>query len=123
MNLSDKQMIFAAKLGELLQRINNTGRRATMGDCFRSPEVPYGHPKSTHKQRLAADVNLFVGGVYQQSSAAHVDLGEWWETLSGFYLPSGEKVTEADGGEYLEFCWGGRFNDGNHYSIMHEGVK
>mgnify|MGYP003575504440 CR=1 FL=1 len=123
MKTSAKQMIFAKHLGLLLQRIYDTGRAATMGDCFRSPEVPYGHPQSTHRERLAADINLWVGGVLQKGTVAHTDLGEWWETLSGFYLPTGEKVPEGAGGEYMEFCWGGRFNDGNHYSIEHQGVK
>jgi hypothetical protein len=56
-----------------------------------------------HKQRLAIDLNLFKGGVYQTSSEAHRPLGEWWEKQGG--------------------CWGGRWNDGNHYSFEHNGCK
>ena len=49
------------------------------------------------------NLNLFVDGVWLQSTEAHRELGEWWESVGG--------------------SWGGRFGDGNHYSLAHEGRK
>ena len=40
-----------------------------------------------------------------QIRQADQPLGEWWE----------KQAADAR--------WGGRFNDGNHYSLEHEGVK
>jgi len=51
------------------------------------------------------DFNLFKDGVFLQGTEDHRPLGEYWESLD-------------------PLCrWGGRFNDGNHYSIEHEGIK
>ena len=87
------------------------GYELTQGDGYRDPRVfgqigerrGYGESKSAHKQRLAVDYNLFIGGVYRTDTEAHSALGEYWEMLGG--------------------AWGGRFDDGNHYSLEHEGVK
>ena len=65
-----------------------------------------GHmANSCHYIRLAADLNLFVGGVYQTSSEAHRPLGEKWKTMH----PAAR--------------WGGDFPkpDGNHYSFAFQG--
>jgi hypothetical protein len=68
-------------------------------------KLGYSHPSSNHKQRLAIDFNLFKDGVFLQGTEDHRPLGEYWESLD-------------------PLCrWGGRFNDGNHYSIEHEGIK
>ena len=63
----------------------------------------YGAGRSCHKLRLAIDLNLFRGGRYLTGTADHKPLGEWWESQGG--------------------TWGGRFRDGNHYSLEHEGAK
>lgn len=89
------------------------GYEVTLGDAYRDPRVhgaigvkqAYGHSKSAHKNRLAIDLNLFRDGKFLDSTDAHRPLGEWWE---------------AQGDEHR---WGGRFNDGNHYSFEHEGMK
>ena len=60
---------------------------------------------SVHQLGLAVDVLLFENGHYLTDSESYKPLGEWWETLH-------------------EMCrWGGRFNDGGHFSMEHEGVK
>lgn len=60
---------------------------------------------SLHQQSLAADLNLFKDGVYLDKDTDHEPFGTWWE-------------------EQAPDCrWGGRFKDGNHYSIEHNGVK
>lgn len=89
------------------------GFEVTLGDAYRDPRVhgalgvrkSYSHPKSAHKVRLAIDLNLFRNGEFLETSDDHRLLGEWWE---------------AQGSDHR---WGGRFDDGNHYSFEHEGVK
>ena len=58
------------------------------------------------KQRCAIDLNLFnKDGVFLGGSEYHRPIGEWWEK------------------QHADACWGGRFEDGNHYSLTHEGIK
>lgn len=113
MTLGEKQKAFARLVARLLDRAHELGYEVTLGDAFRDPRVHgalgvklgYGHPKSAHKQRLAIDLNLFKDGVFQTSTAAHQELGEWWEK------------------QHPDARWGGRFQDGNHYSLEHDGVR
>ena len=96
---------------ELITHAYTLGYEVTLGDAYRDPRLHgelgvkkgYGHPKSAHKNRLAIDLNLFKDGKFLGTTDAHKPLGEWWESKGG--------------------SWGGRFNDGNHYSLEHEGVK
>jgi hypothetical protein len=67
-----------------------------------------GFPNSNHTRRLAVDFNLFRNGHYLSATESHRPLGEFWESLST---------------DEIECCWGGRFNDGNHYSFKHRGVR
>lgn len=95
----------------LLIKVHELGYECTEGDAFRDPrlhgelgvKMGYGHPRSAHKIRLAVDLNLFKDGVYLTGTDDHRPLGEFWESLGG--------------------SWGGRFHDGNHYSLEHDGVK
>lgn len=111
MSLQKKQALFARMLARLLDQADAMGYEVTIGDGYRDPRVfgaigvrqGYGHPKSAHKYRLAMDLNLFRDGQFLQSTADHKPLGEWWEAQGG--------------------TWGGRFDDGNHYSLEHDGVK
>lgn len=60
---------------------------------------------SIHQDKLAIDLNLFKGGEYLADNEAHRPLGEYWEGLH-------------------PLCrWGGRFRDGNHYSLEYQGRK
>lgn len=111
MSLQQKQAKFAQMVARLIDQAFAMGYEVTIGDAYRDPRVfgnigqrlGYGHPKSAHKYRLAIDLNLFQNGRFLQSSEDHKPLGEWWESQGG--------------------TWGGRFDDGNHYSLEHEGVK
>lgn len=50
------------------------------------------------------DLHLFRDGKWLSSTEDHRALGEWWE-------------------QQHELCrWGGRFSDGNHYSLEHDGA-
>lgn len=113
MTLGQKQRLFARMSAELILKAYELGYEIAWGDAFRSPKVfgeigesnGYGHPKSCHKLRLAVDLNLFKDGKYLTDTEDHRELGEWWE-------------------KQHELCrWGGRFNDGNHYSFEHNGSK
>jgi hypothetical protein len=112
-SLRQKQSRFAFAVAGLIQQAYRLGFEVTLGDAYRDPRVhgdlgvrkSYSHPKSAHKVRLAIDLNLFRRGQYLEGSDAHRPLGEWWERQGP------------------DHRWGGRFDDGNHYSVEHNGVK
>ncbi len=109
--MGQKQRRFTRMLADLINFAYANGYELTVGDAYRDPRLHgemgvkrgYGHASSNHKQRLAMDFNLFKDGKFLQSTEDHRPLGEYWESIGG--------------------SWGGRFSDGNHYSIEHNGVK
>lgn len=113
MSLRKKQSRFAKLVARLIDKAHELGYEITLGDAYRDPRVhgdlgvrkSYSHPRSAHKVRLAIDLNLFKDGEYLEGTESHRELGEWWE----------KQDTDAR--------WGGRFDDGNHYSFEHEGIK
>ena len=113
MSLRKKQSAFAFLVGRLILKAYDLGYEVTLGDAYRDPRVhgamgvrkSYSHPKSAHKIRLAIDLNLFKNGEFLETTEDHRPLGEWWEK------------------QHELARWGGRFGDGNHYSLEHEGVK
>lgn len=104
---------FAKLVPRLIDKAHELGFEVTLGDAYRDPRLHgvmgekkgYGHPRSAHKVKLALDLNLFLKGEYLDTTEAHQLLGEWWEKQD----PAAR--------------WGGRFGDGNHYSLEHEGVR
>ena len=112
MTLGAKQELFMRMLPRLIDKAHELGFEIRGGDLFRDPRVHgavgeklgYGHKNSCHKVKLAIDLNLFKDGHYLPSTEDHRELGEWWEKQN-------------------ELCrWGGRFADGNHYSLWHNGM-
>lgn len=110
MTLSEKQALFTVMIAKLIFWADEHGYRLTFGEAYRTPEQAADNAKSgkgiknsLHTQRLAVDFNLFKNGVWLTKSTDHQPLGEYWESIGG--------------------AWGGRFNDGNHYSLEHNGVK
>lgn len=101
--LAYKQRKFVLMISDLIQWAYDHGYELTFGDAYRDPRCPYGHSNSLHKMRLAVDFNLFKNGEYLPNTEDHQPLGEYWESIGG--------------------TWGGRFRDGNHYSLEHEGMK
>jgi len=111
MRLGQKQRIFSKMISELIITAYSMGYEITFGDAYRDPRLHgesgtkkgYGRSKSLHKLRLAIDLNLFKDGLYLTETEDHRPLGEIWEKMGG--------------------SWGGRFNDGNHYSLEHDGMR
>lgn len=73
--------------------------------CIRDNGKANGIRNSGHMRKLAADVSLFRNGVYLSSTEDYRLLGEWWEKQDSLCR------------------WGGRFSDGNHFSMEYGGVK
>lgn len=115
MTLREKQSLFVELVARLILQANALGYELTFGEAYRSPEeaqrlfeLGVGKKNSLHIQRLAIDLNLFKNGKYLNKTEDHQPLGEFWESLST---------------DDYTCCWGGRFKDGNHYSIAHNGRK
>lgn len=113
LTLGQKQRLFTKYVPRLIDKAYELGYEVTLGDAFRDPRVHgemgvkkgYGHASSNHKQKLAIDLNLFKDGKYLADTEYHKELGEFWESLHPLAR------------------WGGRFQDGNHYSFEHNGIK
>jgi hypothetical protein len=113
--LLEKQQLFVHCLAKLIFFTYDRGFKLTMGRGAVSSAANVadgGHRRSTHLFGLAMDLNLFddldndgKDDDWCKSSEAHAPLGAFWESLHPLC------------------CWGGRWGDGNHYSITHEGVK
>jgi hypothetical protein len=113
--LRQKQSYFVKRIADLILWANAHGYQLTFAEAYRSPEeaarlakLGKGIKTSLHCIRLAVDFNLFKDGVFLSNTEDHRPLGEYWERQS---TP-----------EYT-CCWGGRFKDGNHYSIEHLGRR
>ena len=111
MTRGSEQKRFTLMVAQLIIFAYSKGYELTFGDAYRDPSLfgevgeskGYGRANSLHKMRLAVDFNLFKGGKFLQETDDHKELGEFWESLGG--------------------SWGGRFNDGNHYSLKYRGLR
>lgn len=108
--LVEKQIRFTQMVGLLIDYATQKGYGLTFGEAWRTPQMAkiyaeqgIGKENSLHRERLAVDFNLFKNGKLLSKTEDHRELGEFWESVGG--------------------AWGGRFNDGNHYSLEHEGRK
>ena len=109
--LREKQFRFTRLTVLLLSWAHDHGYELVEGDGYRHPETcgptscgMYGYMgrNSLHNFRLAHDWHIFRDGTYLSDPEECRPLGEYWESLGG--------------------TWGGRFQDGNHYSIEHNGI-
>lgn len=82
--LLEKQQEFFAATMKLGAKALAMGYKATWGDCYRDARVTYGHPKSTHRSRLAVDINLFIDGRLIEDEEGHTNLHRWAEENLGF---------------------------------------
>jgi hypothetical protein len=109
MTLREKQSKFLLMVADLVRKSYELGYELTGGDLWSSPDYRTKEGKPPHKvgschfDRLAIDLNLFKDGKYLTATKDHEPLGVYWESLGGM--------------------WGGRFGDGNHYSLEHNGRR
>ena len=100
LTLGQMQRKFVRMVADLIVFAYEQGFELTFGDA----RAITGHMKnSLHYIGLAIDLNLFKDGKYLTLTEDHETLGKYWESIGGF--------------------WGGRFKDGNHYSLKYEGRK
>jgi len=102
MKLSVKQAKFAHMIALLILHAEQLGYLLTFGDAYRDKRCSYGHRQSLHKLRLAVDFNLFIDGEYIKDSRGHDELHEYWESIGGSPM-----------------TW----DDPNHYSLEHNGMR
>jgi hypothetical protein len=115
MSLSKQQQEFTVCAAKLILYANECGYGLTLGDAYRDSRLhgqfgekkSYSAASSTHKVRLAIDLNLFVNGKYitDGNSPEYLKLGVYWESLNSLAR------------------WGGRFKDANHFSFEYMGFK
>jgi hypothetical protein len=110
--LREKQSRHVVYTGLLIAYAKTLGYELTWGETLRSEEEAEedakqgkGISNSLHRIGLAVDLNLFKDGKWLKKGLDHKPLGLYWESLAP------------------DCRWGGRWGDGNHYSIEHEGVK
>lgn len=107
MNLGQRQRLFGKLAPLLMMEIHSRGFEYTFGEAYRTPEQALiyakqgrGIARSLHQIKCAIDLNLFKDGVYLETTEAHRQFGEFWESL------------------HPNCRWGGRYNDGNHYEFL-----
>ena len=94
MTLREQQSEFVKMVGQLIDYATSLGYDLTFGDAYATE----GHKQNSfHYSRRAIDLNLFKDGKYLNTTEDHLPLGLYWEMIGG--------------------TWGGRWNDGNHYSL------
>lgn len=111
--LGDLQKVFSKLIAEHTLWLYHQGYECTEGDAYRDPRAfgtvgkkgIYGRKNSNHKRRLAKDINLFRDGQFLTETVDHKLSGQKWETRH-------------------PLCrWGGRYDDGNHYSMEYKGYQ
>jgi hypothetical protein len=96
--LGDKRKLFTRLLPRLIDKMVENGYEPMHG------KDGLKHMKnSLHYEGLAVDIDLTKDGVYLADTKDHEPFGVFWESLGG--------------------SWGGRFKDGNHYSVEYQGRK
>jgi hypothetical protein len=109
-SLREKQSRFAGMVAKLILQAESMGYAVTLGEAWRSPfeahrlaSLGAGIKNSLHCDRLAIDLQLFRDGEWLHRNGDYAAVGECWASMGG--------------------AWGGRFGDGNHFSLAHEGRK
>ncbi len=112
MRLGAKQELFARLYAHHLVWLHDRGYETRLGDVW----AREGHRKgSNHYKKLAADINLFRDGRYLSKTSDHLESGEMWESRHELCRWGGNWDKDDHPGEPGE-------DDGNHYSLIHEGA-
>ncbi len=95
MALNPKQFKFTQYVSMLIQYAYSQGYTLSFGDAW----AKTGHTdNSKHYDRLAIDFNLFKDGQLLTKTHEYRFLGDYWECLD------------------IKCTWGGKWNDGCHFS-------
>ena len=111
MRLGERQELFSILIAQHILWLHKMGYQVRLGDAFRDPRVHgkvgekkgYSKAFSMHKDKCAVDINLFYDGKFLTKTKDHEESGEKWESRHPLCY------------------WGGRIDDGNHYSLSYEG--
>ena len=109
MTLGRRRALFTRLLAELIGEAIRQGFEPRIAETLRRPELAeefvrrkMSHASSLHFLGLAVDLLLFRDGRWLTRSEHYESLGKWWEQ------------------RHPDCRWGGRFADGNHFSITPE---
>lgn len=100
MTLREKRMAFSLAISQLVVWANEQGLEV----CFDREGLTH-MKNSLHYKGLAKDIISYRNGAYLTATEEYRTLGEKWESMHPLAR------------------WGGRFQDGNHFSFEHEGIK
>jgi len=111
MSLRKQQAKFSLMMARLTIYAYSLGYEISQGEgtimvvnCPRCKSKVSKHRRgSLHHIKLAKDLDLFKNGKYLTKTSDHLVLGIYWEKMGG--------------------AWGGRFKDGNHYSLAWQGKR
>jgi hypothetical protein len=112
--LSQQRRLFTLLLARLVVWVNDNlpGHSLAFDQVKRDPATAQANAKagagianSLHLDALAADMLLYIDGMYTADTEAHRKIGEQWERMHPLNR------------------WGGRWGDGNHYSSTRGGIK
>lgn len=106
----EKRIKFTEGIRQLLNFGHDKGYIIALGegaDFITKKDPTTDHMQgSLHTLGLAQDISLYDDdGNYLTKTEDYTELGAYWESLD------------------LEFAWGGRFGDGNHFSLKFGGRK
>ena len=111
MTLREARVAFTFSLADLIHEIKLRGYEAAFAegmDRKTSKDPATDHMlNSLHELGLAQDIDLYLDKVWLSDTVDHKQFGDFWEELG-----------EA---RQLPLTWGGRWGDGNHYSLRWQG--
>jgi len=114
MTLGEKRCVFTANIAKLLTWATDNGYTVALDEVRRSQEQANanavsgaGIANSLHVRGLAADLLLYIDGVYQATGDKYRPLGEYWKTLDPL---------NAYGGDFSK-------PDPDHFSMSDGGIK
>jgi hypothetical protein len=113
MTLRQARCAFTTAIARLILHANDLGYEAAFDEVterLTEKDPTSDHmPNSLHHIGLAADILLYKDGKYLSRTEDYEPLGLWWEEYG--------KTAK------LPLAWGGRFKDGNHFSLAWESRK
>lgn len=95
--LLDKRLLFTRLLPRLIDKMIAEGYQPAHGKDGLKHMAG-----SLHYEGLAIDIDLYKDGKWLTKTEDHKQFGEFWESLD------------------RDCRWGGKFRDGNHYSVTYQ---